>query len=112
MRYACANARGPDPVKGLDSPPAGLSLKALFQVSHRDALGDRDAALLQVAYDTGAGRSELVSINVADIEDPDSDDSGLLFIPVSKTDRAGEGPMPISRRRRWRQSLNGAMPRR
>ena len=50
----------------------------------------RDAALLCVAYDTMARRSELVALEVADIEFlPDG--TGRALIRRSKTDQAGEG---------------------
>lgn len=50
----------------------------------------RDAALLCVAYDTMARRSELVALEVTDIEFlPDG--TGRALIRRSKTDQAGEG---------------------
>ena len=55
-------------IADLDSPPSGLSLLALLKACRRDALGYRDAAILRLAYDTGVRRSELVRIDVADIE--------------------------------------------
>lgn len=78
-------------IADLDSPPSGLSLVALLKACRRDALGYRDAAILRLAYDTGVRRAELVRIAVADIEGPDADGAGLLFLATSKTDRKGEG---------------------
>ncbi|MBS1994699.1 MAG: tyrosine-type recombinase/integrase [Cyanobacteria bacterium SZAS LIN-2] len=50
----------------------------------------RDCALLCVAYDTMARRSELVALNLEDIERlPDG--TGRALIRRSKTDQAGEG---------------------
>jgi integrase len=49
----------------------------------------RDAALLRIAYDTDARRSELVAIQMGDALGPDAE--GALFIPTSKTDQEGEG---------------------
>nr|WP_245584556.1 tyrosine-type recombinase/integrase [Novosphingobium acidiphilum] len=78
-------------ISDLDSPAQGLSLVALLKACRRDLLGRRDTALLRVAYDTGVRRSELVAIEVADIEGPDADGAGTLYIVRSKSDRAGEG---------------------
>lgn len=78
-------------IADLDSPAAGLSLLALLKSCRRDALGYRDAALLRTAYDIGGRRSELVAIRIAEIDGPDADGAGSLLIPVSKTDRTGEG---------------------
>src|SRR3546814_8975410 len=67
------------------------------------------SALLRVAYDAGARRSELVAIEVGHIEGPDSDGAGTLFIPSSKTDREGEGayaylsPATMDAIARWRE---------
>lgn len=78
-------------IADLDSPAKGICLAHLLAACRRDALGLRDAALLRIAYDTGARRSELVAIRCEHIEGPDSDGAGTLFIPSSKTDQAGEG---------------------
>lgn len=78
-------------IADLDSPAQGLSLVALLKACRRDELGLRDAAILRVCYDTGVRRSELVAIDVAHVEGPDGEGAGLLFVPRSKTDRAGEG---------------------
>lgn len=78
-------------ISDLDSPAAGVCLAHLVKACRRDELGLRDEALLRVAYDTGARRSELVAIDCARVEGPDRDGAGALFIPSSKTDREGEG---------------------
>lgn len=78
-------------IADLDSPPQGLSVLALLKACRRDEQGLRDAALLRVAYDTGARRSELVAIDVAHVEGPDEEGAGVLLVPNSKTDQAGEG---------------------
>jgi integrase len=50
----------------------------------------RDCALLCIAYDTMARRSELIALNLEDIERlPDA--TGRALIRRSKTDQAGEG---------------------
>jgi integrase len=51
---------------------------------------DRERALLCVAYDTMARRSELVAFNLEDVEFVPNG-SGTLLIRRSKTDQAGEG---------------------
>jgi site-specific recombinase XerD len=51
---------------------------------------DRERALLCVAYDTMARRSELVAFNVEDVEFLPNG-SGTLLIRRSKTDQVGEG---------------------
>lgn len=78
-------------IADLDSPAKGICISHLLQACRRDALGKRDAALLRIAYDTGCRRSELVGTQCRDVEGPDSDGAGVLFIPSSKTDQAGEG---------------------
>jgi integrase len=78
-------------IEDLDAPASGLSLTALLKACRKDMLGARDGALLLTAYDTGCRRSELVAIDVDDIEGPDGDGAGTLFIPQSKTDREKGG---------------------
>jgi integrase len=78
-------------IADLDSPAAGVCLAHLLKACRRDALGYRDAALLRIAYDTGARRSELVAIEVAHVEGPDADGVGILHILTSKTDQVGQG---------------------
>ncbi|WP_341850169.1 tyrosine-type recombinase/integrase [Sphingomonas natans] len=78
-------------VVDLSDPATGVSLFALLKATRKDMLGARDRALLSVAYDSGCRRSELVAIRVADVEGPDGDGSGALFIASSKTDRDREG---------------------
>lgn len=80
-------------IADLDSPATGVSLAHLLKACRRDALGLRDAALLRIAYDTAARRSELVAIDVAHIEGPDREGAGLLHIPSSKTDQTEEGAL-------------------
>lgn len=78
-------------VVDLDGPASGVCLQTLLKACRKDMLGARDLALLQVAYDTGCRRSELVAIRVDDVEGPDAEGAGMLFIPTSKTDRDREG---------------------
>lgn len=108
-------------IADLDSPASGVCLTHLLKACRRDALGLRDAALLRIAYDTGARRSELVVIEVSHIEGPDADGAGALFIPTSKTDQEGEGayaylsPATMEAIARWRANSgvrSGALLRR
>ena len=95
-------------IADLDSPASGVCLAHLLKACRRDELGYRDAALLRIAYDTAARRSELVAIDVAHIEGPDGEGAGLLHIPTSKTDRKQAGaeaylsPATMTAIARWR----------
>ena len=95
-------------VADLDGPASGVCLQTLLKACRKDMLGARDLALLQVAYDTGCRRSELVAILVDDVEGPDGEGAGTLFIPKSKTDRDREGavaylsPATMRAIRKWR----------
>ena len=70
------------------------------------------AALLRLAYDTGCRRSELVAVQCLHIEGPDSDGSGALFIPSSKTDAQGKGeyayiaPATMTALKTWLKDAN------
>lgn len=68
----------------------GITLQGLLAACGDDPPELRDAALLSVAYDGGLRASEITSICVEHIEDQ-ADGSGLLYLPRSKTDQAGEG---------------------
>lgn len=64
----------------------------------RTPMGVCDATLLAIGYDLGGRRVELAKLNIGDIEvhvgDPDEiteDDFLIVNIPMSKTDRSGEG---------------------
>ncbi len=96
-------------VVDLDAPASGVCLVTLLKACRNDLLGYRDDALLRVAYDTGCRRSELVAIRIEHIDGPDADGAGALLIPISKTDREGEGALaylsPATMRSivRWRE---------
>lgn len=108
-------------IADFDSPASGVCLAHLLKACRRDLLGLRDAALLRVAYDSAARRSELVAIDVDHIEGPDGEGAGTLFIPSSKTDQEGEGayaylsPATMAAIDRWRAAASiarGALFRR
>lgn len=80
----------------------------LLAACRRDLLRLRDRALLLVAYDSGCRRSELVAVRAEDVDGPDRDGVGALFIPMDKTDRERAGRLPICRRERLMRSSAGA----
>jgi integrase len=96
-------------VTDLDGPASGICLATLIKACRKNLLGARDEALLRVAYDTGCRRSELVAIDVSQIEGPDGERAGVLLIPRSKTDREGQGahaylsPATLRAVARWRK---------
>jgi len=101
---------------GLPSPTEALEVKLALKRMHRergraqrqaaglilplvarmvDAVGERlidkrNVALLLVAYDTLCRRSELVALEVRDV-DPGGEDGGSVMVRRSKTDQEGEG---------------------
>ena len=97
-------------IADLDSPASGVCLAHLLKACRRDELGLRDAALLRIAYDTAARRSELVAIEVRHVDGPDGEGAGILHIPSSKTDRKQAGaeaylsPATMAAIARWRQA--------
>jgi integrase len=77
-------------VSELSDPAIGISIANLLKGCGKDWTGLRDAALLQVAYDTACRRSELVAMRIEHLTfDPDG--SGSIEIPRAKTDQSGEG---------------------
>jgi integrase len=98
-------------ISDLDSPARGVCLAHLLKTCRRDLLGLRDEALLRVAYDSAARRSELVAIQAEHIDGPDETGAGTLFVPRSKTDQAGEGayaylsPATMRATTRWRSAV-------
>lgn len=97
-------------IADLDSPASGVCLAHLLKACRRDLLGLRDEALLRVAYDSAARRSELVAIQIEHIDGPDATGAGTLFVPRSKTDQLGEGayaylsPATMRAIARWRSA--------
>lgn len=99
---------------------AGFTIAALLDACTGDLQGSRDAALLSIGYDAGLRVSELTAIAVPDLR-PQSDGSGLLHLPRSKTDQAGLGAWAwlsadtMRRISRWRADaaiVEGALFRR
>jgi len=65
-------------------------IKEFIESAGEGLRADRERALLCVAYDTMARRSELVAFDVEDVEFMPNG-SGTVLIRRSKTDQAGEG---------------------
>ncbi|GGA00360.1 hypothetical protein GCM10019071_33620 [Sphingobium fuliginis] len=80
------------PVKDVEhDKPRGINVKALLEACSDDLPGLRDRALLSVAYDSGLRASELVAIEVGQIQGALDPEARLLAIPRSKSDQKGEG---------------------
>jgi integrase len=65
-------------------------IKQFLETAGKGIRADRERALLCVAYDTMARRSELVALDVEDLTFA-ADGTGTALIRRSKTDQAGEG---------------------
>jgi len=72
------------------APLRRSAVDRIMEALPADLIGLRDAALIALAYDMLARRSELSGLNVADIEAAD-DGTGTAMIARSKTDQEGEG---------------------
>ena len=87
----------------------GFTLSALLEACERDVPGLRDAAILSLCYDAGLRVSELVSVEIEQIE-VQEDGSGLLELARSKTDQQGQGawvwlsPDTMRRVALWREA--------
>jgi integrase len=65
-------------------------IKQFLETAGKGIRADRERALLCVAYDSMARRSELIALDVADLTFA-KDGTGTALIRRSKTDQAGEG---------------------
>jgi integrase len=77
-------------VADFGDPAIGISIANLLKGCGKDWVGLRDAALLQVGYDTACRRSELTAMRIDHLTF-DADGSGCIEIPSSKTDQTGQG---------------------
>jgi site-specific recombinase XerD len=77
-------------VAELSDPALGISIVNLLKACGPDWQGLRDAALLQVAYDTACRSSELVAMRIEQLSF-DADGSGTVDIPRAKTDQEAQG---------------------
>ena len=71
--------------------PRGLALGAILDGCGTSLLGQRDAALLSIAYDTGLRAAELVALAVEDLLPAIEADAGLILVRRTKSDQEGEG---------------------
>src|SRR5579862_7790959 len=81
MRWVCGSGR---PERW------GAEIKKFLETAGESLPATRERALICVAYDTMARRSELVALDVEDFGCL-SDGTGRALIRRSKTDQAGEG---------------------
>lgn len=92
-------------------PVKGFTLSALLEACGRDVVALRDAAILSLGYDAGLRVSELVAVELKQIE-VQEDGSGLLELARSKTDQEGQGawvwlsPDTMRRVALWRESAS------
>jgi integrase len=71
-------------------PLCWAEIKQFLETAGKGIRADRERALLCVAYDTMARRSELVSLDLEDLTFA-ADGTGTALIRRSKTDQVGEG---------------------
>jgi integrase len=91
VKLALKGLHNKSPMRQRQAKALGWHQIKRFLITAGDGIrADRERALLSVAYDTMARRSELVALNVEDFSWMD-DDSGRVIIRRSKTDQVGEG---------------------
>ena len=91
MRLALKEMNRVQPARQRQARPLGWSeIKQFLETAGEGIRADRERALLCVAYDTMARRSELVALNLEDLAFS-KDGTGTALIRRSKTDQAGEG---------------------
>jgi integrase len=91
VRLALKEMRRAQPARQRQARPLGWSeIKQFLETAGKGIRADRERALLCVAYDTMARRSELISLDVEHLTFA-KDGTGTALIGRSKTDQAGEG---------------------
>jgi integrase len=91
VRLALKEMSRAQPARQRQARPLGWAeIKQFLETAGKGMRADRERALLCVAYDTMARRSELVSLDVDDLTFT-ADGTGTALIRRSKTDQAGEG---------------------
>lgn len=70
--------------------PVGVCVEAMLAAAPDDVPGQRDRALLSLAFDSGLRRSEIVATHWAHVE-RGAAGGGRLFVPRSKSDQEGAG---------------------
>jgi integrase len=91
VRLALKEMNRAQPTRQRQARPLGWAeIKQFLETAGKGIRADRERALLCVAYDTMARRSELVALDVQDLTlSPNG--AGTALIRRSKTDQAGEG---------------------
>jgi integrase len=91
VKMALKGLHNKSPVRQRQAKALGWhQIKRFLMTAGVGIRADRERALLAVAYDTMARRSELVALDVEDFSFMD-DGSGRVLIRRSKTDQTGEG---------------------
>jgi integrase len=91
VRLALKEMGRAQPARQRQARPLGWAeIKQFLETAGKGIRADRERALLCVAYDTMARRSELVSLDIEDLTFA-ADGTGTALIRRSKTDQAGEG---------------------
>ncbi len=100
------------PARQRQARPLGWAeIKQFLETAGKGIRADRERALLCVAYDTMARRSELIALNIEDLTFA-PDGTGAALIRRSKTDQAGEGAQAylsretVRRLRQWVKAAN------
>jgi integrase len=91
VRLALKEMGRAQPARQRQARPLGWAeIKQFLETAGKGIRADRERALLSVAYDTMARRSELVALNIEDLNFA-AGGTGTALIRRSKTDQAGEG---------------------
>src|SRR5580658_9896199 len=91
VRLALKEMSRAQPARQRQARPLGWAeIKKFLETAGKGIRADRERALLCVAYDTMARRSELIALDVEDLTFA-PDGTGTVLIRRSKTDQTGEG---------------------
>jgi integrase len=91
VRLALKEMSRAQPARQRQARPLGWTeIKQFLETAGKGIRADRERALLCVAYDTMARRSELIALDVEDLTFA-KDRTGTALIRRSKTDQAGQG---------------------
>jgi site-specific recombinase XerD len=91
VRLALKEMSQEQPARQRQARPLGWAeIKLFLETAGKGIRADRERALLCVAYDTMARRSELIALDLEDLKFA-ADGTGTALIRRSKTDQAGEG---------------------
>ncbi len=112
MRLALKEMTQKVPARQRQARPLGWAeIKQFLETAGKGIRADRERAVLCVAYDTMARRSELIALDIEELTFA-KDGTGPVFIQRSKTDQAGEGAQAylaretVKQLKRWLKSGN------